>query len=258
MYARELPDGEGGTRELTFGVSGKLIMNALVMYDRETDTLWSQFLGRAVSGPLEGTALEPVGVSLTTWREWRTLHPDTLVLDQSRRRGDAYGAYYARDDAGILGESVRDARLPGKEFVLGVQRDDGFARAYPFRALSDEPVVNDELPGGPAVVVAFDPAASSGRVFDRTVDRRALTFERAPPGERGAAIRDRESGTLWSAISGEALEGPLVGQRLAVVPSFAVFWFAWTDFHPDTELFDGVPLSMRPPAPTLTRGAAAG
>ena len=52
MYAREI---EG--RELTFGVSGKLIMNALVLYDRQTDSLWSQFLGgmtAAASRPDKG------------------------------------------------------------------------------------------------------------------------------------------------------------------------------------------------------------
>ena len=76
VYAREI---EG--RELLFGVSGKLIMNALVMYDRETDSLWSQFLGVAVKGPLERTPLEPIGTTLTEWATWRELHPDTLVLD---------------------------------------------------------------------------------------------------------------------------------------------------------------------------------
>ena len=56
VYAREL---EG--RNHTFGVSGKLIMNALVMYDHQTDTLWSQFLSRGgVKGPLAGARLEIV------------------------------------------------------------------------------------------------------------------------------------------------------------------------------------------------------
>lgn len=62
MYAREV---EG--RTLTFGVSGKLILNALVMYDRQTDSLWSQFLGVAVQGPLAGTKLEVLPSVLTDW-----------------------------------------------------------------------------------------------------------------------------------------------------------------------------------------------
>jgi len=51
----------------TFGVSGKLIMNALVMCDRQTDTLWSQFLSRAVRGALSGTQLEIMPSLQTTW-----------------------------------------------------------------------------------------------------------------------------------------------------------------------------------------------
>ena len=84
MYAREI-DGE----EHTFGVSGKLIMNALVMYDHQTRSLWSQFLGQAVEGPQQGVKLDFVPVVHTRWSLWRDAHPDTLVLDKaSRYRSD--------------------------------------------------------------------------------------------------------------------------------------------------------------------------
>ena len=69
----------------TFGVSGKLIMNAVVMYDRQTDTLWSQFLSRSVKGPLANQALEIVPAVQTTCQQWLNLHPDTLVLDKRGR-----------------------------------------------------------------------------------------------------------------------------------------------------------------------------
>ena len=57
--------------EYTFGVSGKLIMNVLVMYDRQTDSLWSQLIGEAVDGPLKGTVLEFLPAWQTTWAEWK-------------------------------------------------------------------------------------------------------------------------------------------------------------------------------------------
>ena len=75
VYARQVK-----STLLTFGVSGKLIMNGLVMYDDETDTLWSQVLGEAVRGPLNGTALEVIPSTQTTLVTWRELHPDTLVI----------------------------------------------------------------------------------------------------------------------------------------------------------------------------------
>ena len=67
---------------LDFGVSGKLIMNALVMFDRETGTLWSHFLSQAISGPLKGTKLENVPVTLTPWGKWVETYPDTLALNK--------------------------------------------------------------------------------------------------------------------------------------------------------------------------------
>ena len=62
MYAREI-NGE----RYEFGVSGKLFRNVLIMYDRQTKSLWSQLLGAAVDGPLKGTRLEMLAASFTTW-----------------------------------------------------------------------------------------------------------------------------------------------------------------------------------------------
>ena len=73
-------------------MSGKLLMNALILYDRETDTLWSQFTGEALEGPLEGGRLRLVASELTTWSAWKAQHPDTLVLntDDLSRKYDPY------------------------------------------------------------------------------------------------------------------------------------------------------------------------
>ena len=234
MYARDI-----GDEVLTFGVSGKLIMNALVMYDRQTDSLWSQFLGVGVRGKFEGTPLEPLGSSLTTWREWRDRHPDTLVLDQGRRRSDPYGGYYADGSAGVLGESVRDERLGCKEFVAGVQWDGG-AKAYPFRHLNGGPIVNDSFQGTDLLIV-FSADDATVAIYDRRVGGRTLTFERAIGADAGGVtmpLRDRETGSVWSGRSGEAVSGELAGEQLTLLPSLQVFWFAWSDFYPETEFYE--------------------
>ena len=49
---------------------------------------------------------------------------------------------------------------------------------------------------------------------------------------------DEETGTRWTAITGEAVEGDLAGERLERVPSHYSFWFAWKDFYPETEVFE--------------------
>ena len=235
MYAREL-EGE----VLTFGVSGKLIMNALVMYDRQSDSLWSQFLSVAVRGRFEGTALEPLGSSLTTWRQWREQHPDTLVLDQGRFRSDPYDSYYRDGSAGVLGESLADERLGRKEFVAGVQWD-GAAKAYPFRHLNVEPIVNDTFQGTDLLVV-FSADDATVAIFDREVGGRTLTFERAIGADASGVsipLRDRETRSVWSGRSGAAVGGELAGEQLTLLPSLQVFWFAWSDFFPQTEVAQG-------------------
>ncbi len=232
MYAREI-DGQ----ELTFGVSGKLIMNALVMYDRQTDSLWSQFLGVAVEGEFSGAHLEPLASTLTDWQTWRTLHPDTLLLDQGGRRLDQYESYYASESAGVLGELVRDDRLRTKDLVLGVQLEDGH-RAYAYRHLSEYQVLND-LVGSTALAVFFDRRQGTASAWDRTVEGRLLTFAAgegvAPDG--GPVTIDTETGSRWSALGGAAFDGELAGTQLLQVPATPMFWFAWTDFFPDGSLW---------------------
>lgn len=66
MYAREI---EGS--EFSFGVSGKLIRNVLVMYDRQTESYWSQLLGEAVEGEMVGTKLEFLPSWMMTWEAWK-------------------------------------------------------------------------------------------------------------------------------------------------------------------------------------------
>ena len=55
-------------------------MNALVMYDHQTDSLWSQFTGAAIIGSFAGTKLKILPALQTTWERWKELHPDTLVV----------------------------------------------------------------------------------------------------------------------------------------------------------------------------------
>lgn len=227
MYSRQI-DGQ----EYTFGVSGKLIMNVLVMYDRQTKTLWSQLLGEAVEGPLKGTKLEYLPSWQTTWAEWKTLHPDTLAL----RKGyygsrDPYFDYYDSDRSGVIGQAHRDDRLYVKEFVIGVALDD-LAVAYPFSVLNDQPVINDNLGDTPLLVV-FDEESATGVVFNRRLEGQTLTFESAGDD----TLRDQETGSLWNKITGEALDGPLAGQHLNQVKSTSSFWFGWKDFYPQTRVY---------------------
>ena len=232
MYARNVEE-----RTLTFGVSGKLIMNALVMYDHQTQSLWSQFLGQAVSGPFAGTKLRFIPALMTHWATWVELHPDTKALDkQGRSAFDPYLSYYANNRAGILGEAVSDDRLSTKEFVIGVEND-GQARAYPYRQLNRTPLLNDTFQDVPILVV-LDTESGTGVVFRREVENQVHNFDvvEAQTGQPLLMV-DRETGSRWVALTGEAVEGPLDGAVLKRFRSHLSFWFAWTDFYPDTQVY---------------------
>ena len=231
VFARRI---EG--QELTFGVSGKLIMNAVVLYDHQTETLWSQFLAEGVQGPLTGVRLELLPSQLTTWAAWTAQHPDTLLLNRGFGlfRNDRYEGYYVSGRAGILGEQNRDDRLPTKELVIGL-RHGSEVIAYAYRDLARVRVLNHAYDGEP-IVVTFDPDSRASAVFDRTVDGRTLTFEQGERGD-GTTMRDAETGSLWSAAQGVALDGPLEGVQLTQLPSFVSFWFSWSDFYPRTTVY---------------------
>ena len=227
---------------LTFGVSGKLIMNGLVMYDRETGSLWSQVIGQAVDGQLVGEELVALAVLQTTWERWLSHHPETLVLDRGGGfRLDPYRTYYTGSSRGILGETRRDPRLHPKEFIVGVTIE-GLSKAYPFSELDATPVVNDIFNGVP-LLVTFDSASATGVAFNPVVEGRHLEFSRHNLSEE-LLMKDGETGTVWDLLTGEALEGPLDGTILEKIASHYEFWFAWKDYRPETELYQG-PVAAR-------------
>ncbi len=195
VYERDV-----GGRTLTFGVSGLLFKDALVMYDRETKTRWTQVDGHAIQGPLEGSVLRMVPSVHATWKEWRALYPDTRIL---RKRGEFRSAYddYNRNPArlGIHGRRNVDARLPGKERILGI-RSDGAATAFPLAAVREARLVEARV-GSLAVVLVAPQPGLPVVAFERRVQQRDLTF-RLEGAEPSAVLRDNETGSTWDIASG--------------------------------------------------------
>jgi hypothetical protein len=245
-------DVDGRERPLSFGVSGKLLHNTLIMVDRQTDTLWSQLYGAAVDGPLAGTRLAFFPSLLTDWATWKTQHPGGRVLSKEltcaqfdcgtyadNPRGsyavDAYASYYNTSDEGVVDAQIpRDAQIGAvKKRVLGV-RVAGQARAYPYQVLQERPLINDNINDLP-VLVWFDPATQTGTAFERRVGERVLTF-RLDSAETGILV-DEETGSRWRATSGTAIEGPLRGKQLPAVPATPAFEFGWTDYFPHSQTY---------------------
>jgi hypothetical protein len=156
---------DSGGRALTFGVSGLLYNSDMLLYDRETESLWSQIMKQSVSGPMKGQWLEMLPLTHTTWRAWLREHPDTAVLstDTGYRRDYAsypYGAY-ATERGLYFPVSAKSRRYHPKERVLGVE-----VGGYPFAELSKTGGELGDRVGGREIIVRFDWANDSARAFD--------------------------------------------------------------------------------------------
>lgn len=122
-------------RDLSFGVSGLLYNSDVLLYDRQTQSLWSQLLGQAISGPLKGRRLEMLPLTHTTWADWRKTWPATQVLSTNTGTvrpylRDPYAGYEKADEL-MFPVAFRAAGFHPKERVLGIKID-GQAKAYPF------------------------------------------------------------------------------------------------------------------------------
>lgn len=194
-------DPEVQGERVEFGTSGKLWNSNLVMYDRKTESLWSQILGEAIVGEMTGTRLTVLPSDQVRFGEWRKLHSGGEVL--SRDTGaerfygrDPYGDYYADNSAIYFPLNAQDQRLPAKEFVLGVVID-GQAKAYVPAAVKARGEVVDRF-AGKTIVAQYEKELDAVRLFERQA-------------------------------SGE----------LVRINPFAAYWFSWVAAHPDTELWNG-------------------
>jgi hypothetical protein len=104
--------------------------------------------------------------------------------------------------------------------------------AYPLRMMAHHRVVNDHLGG--VILVVYDPDSGVGQMYDRSVDGKELLFDPADPVKGIPTVRDRETKSTWSALSGECFSGPLKGKRLTRVPSIIMSWGRWKALHPDS------------------------
>jgi len=229
VYTRKV-DG----KEIELRVSGKLYKDALVMFDRETGTLWTQVDGSALRGPLKGRQLTEVPALQTTWKTWKTLHPDTLVLVKPAAiRGSPYADYFRDPERRGLSQTRGDARLPGKTIIVGIHAGDD-AVAIPLSVLEKRLLVKVDLAGRP-VMVLYSRREDTAAAFQAMVNGRELSF-RLRKEEKQSILEDAETSSRWSALEGRAIAGPLQGTRLEPVPYLRSYWYAWSAYRPQTRI----------------------
>ena len=162
-------DADSAGRGLTFGVSGLLYQSDMLLYDRQTESLWSQVKSEAVTGKMMGRKLKLLPSSHTTWGAWKKKHPKTLVLTTKtgNRRDydrDPYKGYATVKRLYFPVNRQSEAYHP-KEQVIGVQVGKVF-KAWPFIELSQARLPVKEKLNGVSLRVDFDKKTRTATVYD--------------------------------------------------------------------------------------------
>ncbi|HEX9721845.1 MAG TPA: DUF3179 domain-containing protein [Candidatus Paceibacterota bacterium] len=182
-----------------FGTSGKLWKSNLVMYDRKTDSLWSQVLGEAIVGEMTGTKLAILPSDQVRFGDWRKKYPQGQVLSKDtgsfRSYGsNPYGDYFSATNLALSLANPTDTRLENDALVFGIVINDK-AKAYSVDAVKREGVVEDSFQGK-TILLRHDQEFDVVRMYEKLDNG---TEERINP------------------ISG--------------------FWFSWAAAYPETELY---------------------
>ena len=238
----------------TFAVSGMLRGSNLVMYDHQTETWWQQFTGEALVGKLAGRQLTHIATRMVSWAEAKDAFAGIKVLSRNTGTEFPYGInpYEMYDllsglEFRYLSAPAND-RLNPKERVAGVSLGSEDV-AYPYAVLRALRVINDVIGGQPVVVfytpttvsplteemVADGPPVGATGVFRPVTGGRTLTFR-----ADGDDIVDHQTGSRWNVL-GQAVDGPLAGERLPPILHTDAFWFAWAAFNPDTRIVTAEP-----------------
>lgn len=212
-------------KPFVFGSSGFLYRSNKLMFDRQTKSLWNQFTGQPVMGPLvdSGIRLKIRPVAITSWSDWKTNNPATKVLsiDTGHHRdygsGVVYNDYFSSPDL-MFPTIVRDeSTLKRKDYVFGI-REFGAARAWPLSAFRDKRVINDKV-GSTSVVLIGNETTRTVRAYERGRNTFAA-------GSHSGELKSTAG--IWNA-SEDFLTGP-GGERLPRIPGHVAYWFAWDGY----------------------------
>ncbi len=239
-------DRRVGERILDFGTSGALLNSSLVMYDRQTESLWSHYTGEAVVGHLTGAQLDLIPVQTVSFERFLSSHPDGQVLGldtgHSRRYGQNPYEFYDSNNRPFLFRGPLDDRLEPITRVLAL-RDGSDGAVIPYDVLEERRVVPFTF-AGMELVALFEPGTASaldrslieeGRdvgatgVFVSSVGGQTLELS----ADAGGGFVDAASGVVYD-ILGRPSEGS--GAALEPVEHLDTFWFAAAAFYPDAEI----------------------
>ena len=225
----------------TFGVSGLLYNSNLILYDRLTNSNWSQMLSESVNGVQVCNTAITFNVVETSWGTWKSMYPQTLV--QSRNTGFdlnyenlPFSSIVPVDASPLFPVSPEDHRLPNYERVHGVIVN-GKAKVYRFS--------NFDEGGGTSLIMDFVESQNIMVVGNVSLNFIVSFIDPNSQGDldfkavnnNSDIILEDNEGNRWN-VFGEAVSGPREGEKLTTTRSYMGYWFGWAAIFPNPDIFN--------------------
>jgi len=217
-------------RDEVFRLVGMDHFNA-VFEDQTTKTWWQQASGKAIAGPLKGSALKEIPSDQVTIESWIRKYPNSLVMAPDHLYDERYFGLEDYDKGTMRSDLVRrDYRSwQPKSWIVGV-RSQSSSTAYDWNDLVKKRVIQDSLDELP-ILVTMEADTTSFHVYDRRVNSAILIFNTNMIDNH---FTDQNTCSVWN-IDGRCIEGPLKGQQLKSVQAYNEFWHAWDRFERNTK-----------------------
>jgi Protein of unknown function (DUF3179) len=222
-----------------------------------------------IGAAMDAIAGESLGGEWAKWYEWLGQHPDVPVVSGfASWKGELYARRIDPAMKRFLDSSrpsqirveliqwggVKVDGIPALDYppqlrarmtsyltadepVFGVEIN-GDTRAYPLRILDWHEMANDRV-GGVPVALAYCTLCGAGVLYRTDTPKGTLTF--GSSGflyESNKLMFDRQTDTLWNQLTGEPVNGPLVGSgiKLQRLPVTLTSWRSWQGTHPETRV----------------------
>jgi hypothetical protein len=239
---------------LHFGISGLLMHNDMIMYDKETNSWWEQLMGEAIVGELAGTELKMMRALIISVKDYFDRYPQGKILSPedlyliSSETGHRPFHHLNHDNNHLdstyyLPEKV-DPRLPPLERVFDIHVEN-HSMIYPFTSIAKKEVINEVFENMNFVIFYHKDMVSvldeddfkkskkigSATAFRRDLDGVIYTFKK-----KANYFVDDQTGSVWD-ITGYCKEGSLKGKQLWIIPHSNHFAFAYLAFFPDATIY---------------------
>lgn len=222
----------------TFGVSGLLYNSNLIPYDRATNSNWSQMRLECVNGELKGKDFEFVHTFETSWKTWKILFPNALVVSSNTGYSRRYTLYpygsYKSNESLFFPVSRVNNDLNLKERVHGII-DDNKVYAFRFDLFEETTLYQKQIGGNNYLIVGSKGDNFIVSFYNNLIEGTELSFQLVE-NSLPIILKDNE-GTQWD-IFGYAVDGVRKGQRLTPTKSLIAYWFAWGAFYSEISIIN--------------------